>query len=128
MLKAGKTFRTATVDEWLDCGTLPAWLETSGIIVEKEGTGYDEADYKETKIIPPVYIGDDVELDHCTIGPHASIASGSTLKNCTVKNSLIQEYAQLEDCNIENSTIGKHTELKGVDQEVHLGDHSKIGV
>src|SRR5690606_13164407 len=27
MLKEGKVFKTATVDEWLDCGTLPAWLE-----------------------------------------------------------------------------------------------------
>ncbi len=128
MLKEGKVFKKATVDEWLDCGTLPAWLETSGIIVEKEAGRHAQPAYQDTKIIPPVYIGDDVEMKGCTIGPHASIAAGSKLKNCTVKNSLIQEYAQLEDCNIENSTIGRHTELKGVNQEVHVGDHSKIGV
>lgn len=128
LLKGGKVFKKATVDEWLDCGTLPAWLETSGIIVEKEDGSYNEADYKETKIIPPVYIGDDVEIENCIIGPHTSIGSGSRLKKCTVTNSLIQEYASLESCRIENSTIGKHTELKDVDQEVHLGDHSKVGV
>ncbi len=128
LLKDGKLFRKATVDEWLDCGTLPAWLETSGIIVEKEYEDVDEDQYKETKIIPPVYIGDDVELENCIIGPHASIAAGSSLKKCTVKNSLIQENASLENCNIEDSTIGRHTELKGVDEEVHLGDHSMIGI
>jgi len=128
MLKDGKLFRKATVDQWLDCGTLPAWLETSGVIVEKEYENIYENKFKETKIIPPVYIGDDVELENCIIGPKASIASGSTLKKCTIKNSLIQEGAYLENCNIEGSTIGRHVELKDVNQEVHLGDHSKIGV
>ncbi len=27
MINEGKVFKIATVDEWLDCGTLPAWLE-----------------------------------------------------------------------------------------------------
>lgn len=128
MLKDDKVFKKATVDEWLDCGTLPAWLETSGTIVEKEYEEVDADRFTETKIIPPVYIGDDVELEHCIVGPNASIASGCSLTKCTVKNSLIQEQADLEDCNLEGSTIGRFTELEGVDQEVHLGDHSKIGV
>jgi glucose-1-phosphate thymidylyltransferase len=128
MLKDDKVFKKATVDQWLDCGTLPAWLETSGIITAKEYQEVDEDRYPGTEIIPPVYIGDDVELENCTIGPKASIAAGSKLKGCTVKNSLIQEHATLEDCNIEDSTIGRYTELKEVDQEVHLGDHSKVGV
>lgn len=128
LLKDGKVFKKATVDEWLDCGTLPAWLETSGVIVEKEGGNYNEDDYKDTKIIPPVYIGEDVELENCIIGPHASIGSGSKLKKSTVTNSLIQENATLEGCKIDKSTIGKYVELRDVDQPVHLGDHSKIGV
>ncbi|PAU94865.1 glucose-1-phosphate thymidylyltransferase [Aliifodinibius salipaludis] len=128
LLKDNKVFKKATVDQWLDCGTLPAWRETSGIITEKEYEEIDEDRFPGTKIIPPVYIGDDVELENCIIGPKASIAEGSTLKKCTVKNSLVQEHATLEDCNIEDSTIGRHVELKDVDQEVHLGDHTKIGV
>lgn len=128
LLKDGKVFRKATVDEWLDCGTLPAWRETSGIIVEKEYEDVDEGQYTDTKINPPVYIGEDVELNGCEIGPHASIAAGSSLRNCTVKNSLIQEHAQLEDCTIVDCTIGRYTELKDVEHEVHLGDHSKVGI
>ncbi len=127
LLKDGKTFKKATVDEWLDCGTLPAWLETSGVIVEKEAESINEDKYKNTKIIDPVYIGKNVTIENCTIGPYASIDDGCSLKNSTIKNSLIQEQATLENCTIENSTIGKHVELKNVNQVVHVGDHSKIG-
>ena len=127
LLKGDNVFKKAAVDEWMDCGTLPAWLETSGKIVEKEYSAVDAEQFDDTKIIPPVYIGDDVTLENCTIGPHASIAEGATLKKCTVKNSLIQENASLEDCRIVNSTIGRYAELRDVEQEVHLGDHSKVG-
>ncbi|MCW9705463.1 sugar phosphate nucleotidyltransferase [Fodinibius salsisoli] len=128
LLKNDNVFKKATVDEWMDCGTLPAWLDTSGKIVEKEYEEVDEAQFEGTTINPPVYIGDDVELENCTIGPFASIAAGSKLTGSTVENSLIQENTTLEDCEIRGCTIGRHAELKGVDQEVHLGDHSKIGV
>jgi glucose-1-phosphate thymidylyltransferase len=128
LLKNDNVFKKATVDEWMDCGTLPAWLDTSGKIVEKEYEEVDESQFEGTTINPPVYIGDEVELKNCTIGPNASIAAGSKLTNSTVENSLIQEYSSLQDCEIKGCTIGRHTELKDVDQEVHLGDHSKIGV
>ena len=41
MINNGKLFKTATVDEWLDCGTLTAWLETTGVILEKENHPFD---------------------------------------------------------------------------------------
>jgi len=128
LLKDDKVFRKATVDEWLDCGTLPAWRETSGVIVEKEATDIDESLFEDTTINQPVYIGGDVELVGCEIGPYASIGAGCSLKNSSVKNSLIQVHTTIEDSQIEDSTIGKHVELKSVDQQVHLGDHSKVGI
>lgn len=130
MLKANKVFKKATVDQWLDCGTLPAWRETSGVILDKEQEQhpYDEGDYENTTITEPVYIGEDVELENCTIGPNASIAAGCTLRNTTVINSIVRSNTTIEDSHIEDSTVGQYVELKDVDQEVHLGDHSKIGV
>lgn len=128
LLKDDKVFKKATVDEWLDCGTLPAWRETSGMIVEKEAVDIDESQFKDTKIIPPVYLGDNVQLEGCKIGPYASIAEGCNLKNTTVENSLIQGHSMLQNCSIKDSTIGKHVELNKVDQQVHVGDHSKIGI
>src|SRR5690625_1646721 len=87
LLKNDHVFKKAAVDEWLDCGTLPAWLETSGVIVEKEYREVDPDEFGDTKIIPPVYIGEDVMLEDCVVGPYASIGRGSKLKECTVRNS-----------------------------------------
>lgn len=126
LLKEGHLFKKATVDEWLDCGTLPAWLATTGEIVEKEATEVDKAQYPNTTFHEPVYIGDDVTIKNSTIGPYTSIGDGCTIRNSMVKNSLMQNDATLQGCTITDSTIGNHVELEQVDQPVHLGDHSKI--
>lgn len=128
MLKAGKVFKKATVDEWLDCGTLQAWRDTSSIILEKERHPYSEDNYIDTRIIPPVFIDEGVEMAGCTVGPNVSIATGCRLKDSTVKNSIIQSDTSIENSNLDRCTIGRNVELKEVNGELHLGDHSKIGV
>ncbi|PWN05551.1 sugar nucleotidyltransferase [Rhodohalobacter mucosus] len=122
LLKDGKVFKKATVDEWLDCGTLPAWLETTGEILAKENHAYDE--YPDTTIHPPVFIGDNATITGSEIGPYVSIEADTVIKNSRIKNSIVQKNAALADCTLEDSTIGNHTELTGATGEVHVGDHS----
>lgn len=124
LLKDGKVFKKATVDEWLDCGTLPAWLETTGEILAKENHSYGT--YDDTSIVPPVFIGKDVKISGSTIGPNVSIESGSVIRNSEVKDSIIQSHASLSGCNLSGSTVGNHTELEGSAGEVHVGDHSVL--
>ncbi|MTI88580.1 MAG: glucose-1-phosphate thymidylyltransferase [Balneolaceae bacterium] len=130
MIKEGKIFKTATVDEWLDCGTLPAWLETTGIITEKEYEegSTDQHPFKETKIIPPVYIGEGVEIENSIIGPKVSIEAHTSIKNSTIQHSIIRDHAMLEKVDTKGSTIGAHTSLKNVKGEVHIGDHSALDI
>ncbi|PKD43446.1 sugar phosphate nucleotidyltransferase [Rhodohalobacter barkolensis] len=122
LLKDGKKFKKATVDEWLDCGTLPAWLETTGEILKKENHPYD--DYKGTTIHPPVYIGKGVEISGSEIGPNVSIEDGTKIKNSTIERTIIQKNAQLNGCKLEGSTIGNHAEAHNAKGEIHIGDHS----
>ncbi len=128
MIKEGKVFKTATVDEWLDCGTLPAWLETTGLITEKEFNGVDESRFRETKIIPPVYIGEGVEIENSIIGPKVSIEANAVIKNSSIKNTIIRNHAHLEKVETEGSTIGAHTSLKNVKGQVDVGDHSSLNI
>ncbi|MFO7847634.1 MAG: sugar phosphate nucleotidyltransferase [Balneolaceae bacterium] len=122
LLKSGNVFKKATVDEWLDCGTLPAWLDTVGEILEKEDHSYDE--FENSTIHPPVYFGDGVEISGSEIGPNVSVESGTIIKGSTVKNSIIQSNARLENCTLDHSTIGNHAEATGAGGQIHIGDHS----
>ncbi len=122
LLKDGKSFKKATVDEWLDCGTLPAWLETTGEILEKENHPFDE--YDNTTIYPPVFIADGVEISNSEIGPNVSIEAGTKIKNSKIEKSIIQKNAQLSGCELQNSTIGNFAEAENAKGEIHIGDHS----
>ncbi|MEX1063232.1 MAG: sugar phosphate nucleotidyltransferase [Balneolaceae bacterium] len=126
MLKGGKTFMKATVDEWLDCGTLPAWLETTGFILEKENHPYDAQAYADSTIHPPVYIGKDVKITKSEIGPNVSIEDGTVIENSTVSHTIIQENAAIKDSRLEKSSIGNNAQVEGQRGTVHLGDHSIV--
>jgi len=128
MINEGNVFKIATVDEWLDCGTLPAWLETTGEIVAKENPSFDHDRFPGCKINEPVFIADGVTIENSTIGPKVSIESGTSIKNSTVENTIIRNDASLEDVDTSGSTIGAHTSLKNVKGKVDVGDHSNLEI
>jgi len=124
LLKDGKVFKKATVDEWLDCGTLPAWLDTTSQILSKELHGYGK--FPGTTIHPPVYIGKDVEISDSVIGPNVSIEKGAKIEKSKISNSIVQSDAELNNCDLTDSTIGKHASVNGAKGTIHIGDHSEI--
>ncbi len=128
MINNGKLFKTATVDEWLDCGTLPAWLETTGEILEKENHPFDNKNYPNSQIIPPVFIGDGVTIEGSTIGPKVSIEAGATIINSQISNSIIRESAEISNTNVEGSTIGAFTQVSNVSGSIDIGDHSTVSI
>lgn len=124
LLKDDKVFKKATVDEWLDCGTLPAWLDTTAEILEKEQHSYGE--FENTTIHEPVFIGKNVEIRNSEIGPFASIENGTVIENSTVKKSIVQSNATIKNSSLERSTVGNFAEADGVSGEMHIGDHSVV--
>lgn len=128
MIRNGKLFKTATVDEWLDCGTLPAWLETTGEILHKESHSFNADTFPNCTIIPPVFIGENVVIDNSTIGPKVSIEAGSTITNSTISHSIIRESASLNNTVLLDSTIGAHTEISNISGKIDIGDHSTISL
>jgi glucose-1-phosphate thymidylyltransferase len=126
MLKDGMVFKTATVDEWLDCGTLPAWRETTGVILEKERHAFNADAYPDSNIIEPVFIGEGVHIEGSTIGPNVSLEKGAVVKNSTITESIIRSDAHIEDSRLNKSTIGSHTKVHNAEGNIHIGDHSVL--
>jgi glucose-1-phosphate thymidylyltransferase len=128
LLKDGKIFKKATVDEWLDCGTLPAWLDTTISVLKKENHSFNESDYPGSTIHPPVYIGKGVKISGSEIGPNVNIEEGTVIENSTISNSIIQSAADIKNSRLSKSTIGNRVICDGVRGEVHLGDDSVVKI
>ncbi|MEX2397618.1 MAG: sugar phosphate nucleotidyltransferase, partial [Balneolales bacterium] len=125
MLKDGKVFKPATVDEWLDCGTIPAWLDTSKVIINKEN-GKPDKEYKNSTIIPPVYFGDDVSIEDSEVGPNVSLGAGATISGSKINDAIIMDEAKVTESRLSNSTVGIRASVTNTRGEVHVGDDSQV--
>jgi glucose-1-phosphate thymidylyltransferase len=133
MLKDGKVFHTATVTEWLDCGTIPALLDTTRIILGKEfggATSVDagiEATITNSVVLPPVYIGEGASISDAVVGPFVSVEAGATIRRSVVSDSIVFGNAVVSDIVLTSSLIGRHAEVTPAPQTLNVGDHSTVG-
>lgn len=126
LLKQGKVFKAATVDEWLDCGTVPAWLETTSTIIAKEYGSAVPGSYPRTVIHPPVYIGEGAVIEGSEIGPNASIGEGCVIRNSRVSDSIVLDKTVVDQSHLSHSTLGTFAKVSGFSGSVHLSDHSEV--
>jgi glucose-1-phosphate thymidylyltransferase len=126
LLKQGKVFKAATVDEWLDCGTVPAWLETTSTIIAKEYGSTVPGSYPRTVIHPPVYIGEGAVIEGSEIGPNASIGSGCVIRNSRVSDTIVLDKTVVDQSTLMQSTLGTFAKVSGFTGSVHLSDHSEV--
>ena len=129
MKQKGAEFYPGKVDEWLDCGNPTAAVHANKRVLEY--TANDEArkalNIENSHILEPCFIGANVRLKNCTIGPYVSVGSDTCIINSTIKNTIIQNNTTIVDADLEDSMIGNHVEYKGGKKRISIGDYSKIG-
>lgn len=130
MLKDGKVFRTATVTEWLDCGTIPALLDTTRIILGKEFANTPDvssARVEDATLIPPVYVGPGATITESVVGPHVSVEAGATIRRSVLSDSIVFGEAVVSDVVLHASLVGRNAEVSPAPKEINVGDHSTVG-
>jgi len=132
MKQKGTKFKPGQVTEWLDCGNKNSTVYTNQRVLEFD-KGQPQLKGKNIKnnnsiILEPCYIGDDVELNNCIVGPHASIGSKSVISNSIVKNSILQKETKLHSAIIQNSMLGIAAEVKGRGADLSLSDYTQVVV
>ncbi|MDX1440013.1 MAG: sugar phosphate nucleotidyltransferase [Rubricoccaceae bacterium] len=127
MLKEDLEFKTAAVSEWLDCGTIPALMETSGIVLAKDGEHEKQGDLSDTIIHEPVYIGEGAVVRSSEIGPDVAIESGAHVENSTLQRCIVFGDATVRDSTLEGSLVGHHADVQGFTGTLNIGDHSSVG-
>ena len=131
MNRKGLIFSPSVVEEWLDCGNAAATVFTNQRYLEylKDEDLVDKsAQIKNSVIIQPVFIGANVIIENSVIGPHVSIGKNSKMVNSIVKNSILQENANLNSVNIANSMVGNYAELNGKEAILSVGDYNLLSV
>jgi len=123
MLESGEKFRIFKVDEWYDCGDKESLLETNQIVLEKLKLDYA---IPGSIIIPPVFIGENVNIQNSVVGPNVSISHDSKVNNSIVKNSILGKGSTLENALIEHSFIGDNAYLHQSSLEFNIGPDSQI--
>ena len=132
---------TGTVEEFLDCNRMvldktlvsPVSGErknVSGRVYLGNGVKIDSA----SRILGPVYIGEGTSIENSYIGPFTSIG-----KNCTIRNSEIEDSVIMDSCSIElgngnrirESLIGGNVSIQpvngnGQSRKLVLGRDSKL--
>ena len=127
MIEKGAKFNTLKVDIWHDCGRKEILLETNALLLKRASfKNPSQPQFPHTIIIPPVFIGQNCQLQNAIIGPNVSIGDHSQLKNTIVKNSIIGNFATIEDAVLNKSLIGNDVAIKGVSQSLNIGDNTEI--
>ena len=126
LLKAGKVFTTAGVTEWLDCGTIPALLDTTKLIIGKnpESSG---AKLENSVLNEPVFIAEGAVITNSIVGPYVSVEEGAVIDDSEVRNSIVFSDAQISGCKLEESLVGRSSSVIGFEGTLNIGDHSTVG-
>ncbi len=131
LTEKGKKFKPGEVQEWLDCGNKEVTVHTNKRVLDYDFEKqlplvHPTAKVTQTIIIPPCYIGENVEISNSVIGPHVSVGKGSRVNECIIKNSILQKSTEILNANIENSMIGNYAKYNGIARDISMSDYSTI--
>ncbi|HMD89338.1 MAG TPA: sugar phosphate nucleotidyltransferase [Anaerolineaceae bacterium] len=125
LLEGGARIRTHQVETWLDAGTPESLLETNRYLLEHgHDNSLDTSNSLGATIIPPVFIPESAHIEASVIGPYVSIGCDCHLENVIIRNSIVEEGAQVEQMILEDSLIGRNVHIQGRADRINLGDQS----
>lgn len=121
-------FYTGDVTEWMDCGNKNATVLTNQrvLVHEKDLPVPQNISRDNAVIIQPCFIGENVTLKNCIIGPFVSLARNSRVENSVIDNSIIGENVNIRNAVLTNTMIGNCATLTEKASELSLGDYSQI--
>lgn len=125
----GTKFAAGEVDDWLDCGNKQATVDTHKAYFNfmKETTLINKtAKTTNTVIIPPVYLGENVEVDNTVLGPYVSVGDNSKITESRIQNSIIQKDTNIINANLANSMLGNFVTFEGKATDLSVGDYNTI--
>lgn len=127
MLGDGAVFKTASVSEWLDCGTIEALMDTTRHILGKEEDDLHYGEIDNSVIIDPVFVGPGARVVNSVVGPYVSVEAGAEIIGSVIRTSIVFADARVENAALEDSLIGRNAVVTPRPGRINVGDHSELG-
>lgn len=125
LLERGAWMRTHPVDIWLDAGTPESILATNRYLLDHGRDNSSQIQHlPNTVIIPPVYIHPQAEVESSVIGPYVSISADCKVYSSILRDSIVEEGAQVSNSLLEGSLLGRNVQVAGQALHLNLGDQS----
>ena len=127
MTEKGLKFAAGEVKTWMDCGNKEAVLDTNQKILNRQQTNNTiapSAQVKNSVVIAPSFIGENVVVENAVIGPYVSIGSKSHVRNTVIQNSIVREECRVENCSLDNTILGNNVVVQTTPESLNLGDFS----
>lgn len=127
MLKHGLKMRPQEVKTWLDAGTPESLLKTNHYLLENGCSNSQEAAQRQgVVIVPPVFVHSTAQVECSIIGPYVSLGAGCQVKCCIIKNSILEDEAQVSNVILEGSLLGRRAHLERRPGIINVGDETTI--
>jgi len=141
MVDRGTRLEARAVDVWQDCGTPDSILSANryllernvynsirpdGCIVTPPAFIAPDADVRSSVLGPYVYIGSKSRVQGSIVGPYVSVAAGGCIEQSIVRDSIVNEQAQITSAQLSHSLVGQYAHLRGSFQRFNVGDSSEI--
>jgi len=77
-------------------------------------------------IVAPSFVADDAIIEGSVVGPFASIGSCVTVRDSIVRDSIIEEQAQISEALVAGSIVGRRARINGFARGLNVGDDSVV--
>ena len=123
MIKNGSIFKTFKLDAWYDCGVKNTMLQTNRDIIKHNILSKG---IKDSAIIPPVFIDENVVINGSVIGPYVHIGKDSIIESSILKNCILFENAKVENVILEDCIISENATYKCRTTSMDIGANITI--
>ena len=104
---------------WADTGTVADILATHVRLLSESTAGMDAiavhpgATVEDSTFEGPVVVDDEAVVIRATVGSGTHIATGASVRDATITNSIIMEGATIESVDLTDSLVGPNAVVKG---------------
>jgi glucose-1-phosphate thymidylyltransferase len=126
MLSDGLRMEVEEVVHWEDCGKPETLLHANRYLLERNREKSTPLGMEGVVIVPPVFIDPEAVVEQSVIGPYVSLAAGCRVEQSIIRDSIVDEKAEIARMVVADSLIGSQAKLLGKFETFLVGDSSEM--